>query len=134
MNFPDYRLKIFFCFILVYLLLQMLDIPIPATEVRAPINSPINSLTAEYFFFSAFADNSGTVTVLLVAHRSIKVGSKRNEQPNIAPAAWLVLRPRERHRLRPWSCRSETSWPQEQPLAHKRGGKTLNLSLEKNNF
>ena len=56
----------------IYLLLQYFTISDKIYNTNFAL--PVKSFTSKFFFFTAFSSNSGTVTVLVLAHRSIKVG------------------------------------------------------------
>ena len=66
-----YFSKIMFCFIILVFLLLLYNYN--SGSIIRNIH-PLHEIPFEYKFFSAVSDNSGTVTVLLFAQRSIKVG------------------------------------------------------------
>ena len=68
-----YFSKIMFCFIILVFLLLLYNYN--SGSIIRNIH-PLHEIPFEYKFFSAVSDNSGTVTVLLFAQRSIKVGWK----------------------------------------------------------
>ena len=89
MQLSDFRLKVFLFFILVYLYLQMFNqfdqantntntkssqFDHQANTVLPASKSSVKSFTAKFHFFSAFSSGpSGKVTILVLAHNSIKV-------------------------------------------------------------
>ena len=93
MQLSDFRLKVFLFFILVYLYLQIFNqfdqantntntktsqFDHQANTVLPASKSSVKSFTAKFHFFSAFSSGpSGKVTILVLAHNSIKV--KKNQ-------------------------------------------------------
>ena len=96
MQLSDFRLKVFLFFILVYLYLQIFNqfdqantntntktsqFDHQANTVLPASKSSVKSFTAKFHFFSAFSSGpSGKVTILVLAHNSIKV-KKSNFHP-----------------------------------------------------
>jgi len=72
MQLSDFRLKVFLCFILVYLYLQVSNQFDKANAVLPASKSSVKSLTAKFHFFSAFSSGPGKVTILVLAHNSVK--------------------------------------------------------------
>ena len=78
MQLSDFRLKVFLCFLLVvcYLDLQMFDQFVKQENtILSASKSSVKSFTTKFHFFSAFSSGPGQVTILVLAHNSVKVES-----------------------------------------------------------
>ena len=89
MQLSDFRLKLFLCLILVggCLYLDMFN-QVEVTVLPAS-KSSVKSLTPKFHFFSAFSSGLGEVTILLVAHNSVKVESIQLKYENIVSLYFL---------------------------------------------
>ena len=79
MQLSDFRLKVFLCFLLVssYLYLQQMQFNQfdKHDTVLSASKSSVKSFTANFHFFSAFSSGPRKVTILVLAHNSVKVES-----------------------------------------------------------
>ena len=75
MHLSDLRLKVFLCFLLAFLYLQLFsNFDMTRNRVLLASKSSVKSFTSKFHFFSAFSSGPGRVTILLLAHNSVKVG------------------------------------------------------------
>ena len=75
MHLSDLRLKVFLCFLLAFLYLQIFsNFNMTRNTVLLASKSSVKSFTSKFHFFSAFSSGPGRVTILLLAHNSVKVG------------------------------------------------------------